>query len=121
MIGCKGFVGKTKLEFEQGMTSIVGPNGCGKSNIADAVRWVLGEQSAKALRGSKMQDVIFSGTDLKKPMGMAEVSLTLAECEKSLGTEYNEVTVTRRVLRSGEGQYFVNRAPCRSEAPGESR
>lgn len=113
MIGFKSFVGKTKLEFEQGMTSIVGPNGCGKSNIADAVRWVLGEQSAKALRGSKMQDVIFSGTDLKKPMGMAEVSLTLAECEKSLGTEYNEVTVTRRVLRSGEGQYFVNRAPCR--------
>jgi chromosome segregation protein len=113
MIGFKSFAGKTKLEFEPGMTSIVGPNGCGKSNIADAVRWVLGEQSAKALRGSKMQDVIFGGTDLKKPMGLAEVSLTLAECEESLGTEYNEVTVTRRVLRSGEGQYFVNRTPCR--------
>jgi len=113
MIGFKSFAGKTKLEFERGMTSVVGPNGCGKSNIADAVRWVLGEQSAKALRGSKMQDVIFGGTDLKKPMGLAEVSLTLAECEESLGTEYNEVTVTRRVLRSGEGQYFVNRAPCR--------
>lgn len=113
MIGFKSFAGKTKLQFERGMTSIVGPNGCGKSNIADAIRWVLGEQSAKALRGSKMQDVIFSGTDTKKPMGLAEVSLTLADCEASLGTDYNEVTVTRRVLRSGEGQYYINRAPCR--------
>ena len=113
MIGFKSFAGKTKLQFERGMTSIVGPNGCGKSNIAAAIRWVLGEQSAKALRGSKMQDVIFSGTDTKKPMGLAEVSLTLADCEASLGTDYNEVTVTRRVLRSGEGQYYINRAPCR--------
>ena len=113
MVGFKSFAGKTKLEFEPGMTAVVGPNGCGKSNIADAIRWVLGEQSAKALRGGKMQDVIFSGTDTAKPMGMAEVSLTLTECEESLGTEYHEVRVTRRVLGSGEGQYFINKAPCR--------
>jgi chromosome segregation protein len=113
MVGFKSFSGKTKLEFEPGMTSVVGPNGCGKSNIADAIRWVLGEQSAKALRGSKMEDIIFNGTDTAKPMGMAEVSLTLTDCEASLGTDYHEVTVTRRVLRSGEGQYFINKAPCR--------
>lgn len=95
------------------MTAIVGPNGCGKSNISDAIRWVLGEQSAKALRGSKMEDIIFNGTDAEKPMGMAEVSLTFTDCEGVLETEYNEVTITRRVFRSGEGQYFINRAPCR--------
>jgi chromosome segregation protein len=113
MLGFKSFAGKTKLAFEPGMTAVVGPNGCGKSNIADAIRWVLGEQSAKALRGGKMQDVIFSGTDTAKPMGMAEVSLTLAECEEALGMDFHEVTVTRRVLGSGEGQYFINKAPCR--------
>lgn len=113
ILGFKSFAEKTRLEFEPGMTAIVGPNGCGKSNVADAIRWVLGEQSAKALRGGKMEDVIFAGTDQQKPMGMAEVSLTLADCEASLGMEYNEVTVTRRVLRSGEGQYFINKAPCR--------
>jgi chromosome segregation protein len=113
IIGFKSFAEKTRLEFEPGMTSIVGPNGCGKSNVSDAIRWVLGEQSAKALRGGKMEDVIFNGTDNSKPLGMAEVSLTLAECEATLGMEYNEVTVTRRVFRSGEGQYFINKAPCR--------
>ncbi|MDD2237757.1 MAG: chromosome segregation protein SMC [Kiritimatiellae bacterium] len=113
MIGFKSFADRTRLEFIPGMTAIVGPNGCGKSNVSDAVRWVLGEQSAKALRGSNMQDVIFNGTDFQKPMGMAEVSLTLADCEETLGTEFNEITITRRVLRSGEGQYFINRAPCR--------
>jgi chromosome segregation protein len=113
MIGFKSFVKKTRLDFERGLSTIVGPNGCGKSNIADAVRWVLGEQSAKALRGAKMQDVIFSGTDNHKPLGMAEVNLTLADCEEALGTEYHEVTVSRRVLRSGEGQYLINRTPCR--------
>ncbi len=113
IIGFKSFADKTRLEFEPGMTAIVGPNGCGKSNVADSLRWVLGEQSAKALRGAKMEDVIFNGTDAHKPLGMAEVSLCLAECEGVLGTEYNEVTVTRRVFRTGEGQYFINKTPCR--------
>ncbi len=113
LIGFKTFAERTRLEFGPGMTAIVGPNGCGKSNIVDAVRWVLGEQSAKALRGSRMEDCIFNGTDSHKPMGIAEVSITLADCEKTLGIEYDEVTITRRVLRSGEGQYFINRAPCR--------
>ena len=113
LVGFKSFAEKTKMEFEPGMTAIVGPNGCGKSNVSDAIRWVLGEQSAKAMRGANMQDVIFNGTDAHKPMGMAEVSLTLTDCESSLGTEFNEVTVTRRIHRSGEGQYFINQAPCR--------
>jgi chromosome segregation protein len=113
IVGFKSFADRTVLEFERGMTVIVGPNGCGKSNVSDAIRWVLGEQSAKALRGGKMEDCIFNGTDQRKGLGMAEVSLTLAECEQVLGTEYNEVTITRRVFRSGEGQYFINKTPCR--------
>ncbi|MFH0907612.1 MAG: chromosome segregation protein SMC [bacterium] len=113
LVGFKSFAEKTCLEFEPGMTAIVGPNGCGKSNVADAIRWVLGEQSARAMRGAKMEDVIFTGTDSHKPLGMAEVSMTLADCESTLGMEFNEVTVTRRVFRSGEGQYFINKAPCR--------
>lgn len=113
LIGFKSFAEKTKLEFEPGMTAIVGPNGCGKSNVSDSLRWVLGEQSAKAMRGAKMEDVIFNGTDSHKPLNIAEVSLTLADCESTLGVEYNEVTITRRVYRSGEGEYFINRAPCR--------
>ena len=113
IVGFKSFAERTKLDFEPGLTAIVGPNGCGKSNVSDAIRWVLGEQSAKALRGGKMQDVIFNGTDDKKPLAMAEVSLTLSDCEATLGTDFHEVTVTRRVFRSGEGQYFMNKAPCR--------
>ena len=113
MVGFKSFAERTKLVFEPGMMAIVGPNGCGKSNVSDAIRWVLGEQSPKALRGGAMTDVIFNGTDAAKPLAMAEVNLTLTDCESVLGTEYNEVTVTRRVFRSGEGQYFINKAQCR--------
>ncbi len=113
LVGFKSFAERTRLEFEPGMTAIVGPNGCGKSNISDAIRWVLGEQSAKALRGAKMEDCIFNGTETHKPLSMAEVSITLADCEKALGTEFNEVTITRRVFRTGEGEYFINKTPCR--------
>ena len=113
MSGFKSFANKTKLQFEPGMTAIVGPNGCGKSNVSDAVRWVLGEQSAKALRGSSMEDCIFNGTDSRKPVGLAEVNITFADCEGMLETEFHEVTVTRRVDRSGAGQYYINKTACR--------
>ena len=113
LIGFKSFAQKTKLEFKPGMTAIVGPNGCGKSNVSDAVRWVLGEQRAKALRGAKMEDVIFNGTDKAKPHGMAEVMLTLADCGSTLGIDYNEVFISRRVFCSGESGYFLNRKACR--------
>ncbi len=113
MIGFKSFPDRTVLHFQPGMTAIVGPNGCGKSNVSDAIRWVLGEQSAKALRGSKMEDCIFNGTDTRKPLGMAEVSITFADCEDIINADYNEITITRRVFKSGEGQYFINKTPCR--------
>jgi chromosome segregation protein len=113
LIGFKSFAHKTVLTFHQGVTAIVGPNGCGKSNLLDAVRWVLGEQSAKALRGGEMADVIFSGTDSKQAVGMAEVSLTFADCEKDLGTEYNEVRISRRVYRDGRSEYLLNKTVCR--------
>ena len=113
MSGFKSFADKTKLVFEPGLIAIVGPNGCGKSNVSDAIRWVLGEQRPTALRGSKMLDVIFNGTDSRKPMTMCEVSITFADCEGLLATEFNEVTVTRRVFRTGDSGYFINKAPCR--------
>jgi chromosome segregation protein len=113
VVGFKSFADRTTLEFHPGVIAIVGPNGCGKSNVLDAVRWVLGEQSAKALRGGEMKDVIFSGTETRPPLGMAEVSLTLGDCEKDLGTAYNEITITRRVFRDGAGEYELNKTPCR--------
>ncbi len=111
--GFKSFADKTKFEFHSGVTGIVGPNGCGKSNVVDAVRWVLGETSAKALRGGEMADVIFNGTDKRKAVGMAEVRLTFTDCEGTLGTEYNEVSIGRRVYRDGKGEYRLNNTPCR--------
>src|SRR3569832_1081692 len=113
VLGFKSFADKTALNFQPGVTAIVGPNGCGKSNVLDAIIWVLGEQSAKALRGGEMSDVIFSGTDSRAAMGMAEVSMTFAECESQLGLEWNEVTITRRGFRDGGSEYFLNRTACR--------
>lgn len=111
--GFKSFADKTKLEFHEGVTGIVGPNGCGKSNIVDAMRWVLGETSAKALRGGEMADVIFNGTDKRSPLGMAEVTLTLSGCSGMLETDYDEVSLGRRVFRDGKSEYLVNKQSCR--------
>lgn len=111
--GFKSFADKTVFEFAQGVTGIVGPNGCGKSNVVDAIRWVLGETSAKALRGGEMADVIFNGTEKRKPLGMAEVTLTMADCEESLKVDFNEVAITRRVFRDGRSEYRLNGTLCR--------
>jgi chromosome segregation protein len=111
--GFKSFADPTTLRFEPGVTAVVGPNGCGKSNIADSIRWVLGEQSAKALRGGKMQDVIFEGADTRKPAQLCEVSLLLTDCEKQLGSEFHEIEIMRRVHRDGQSEYSFNGQPCR--------
>lgn len=106
--GFKSFADRTRLDLRRGVTAVVGPNGCGKSNIVDAIRWVLGEQSAKALRGASMQDVIFEGTDKRKGLPTCEVSLTFTDCEKDLGTAFNEVEISRRVSRDGGSDYYIN-------------
>lgn len=113
LVGFKSFADRTIIRLEPGVTAVVGPNGCGKSNILDAVRWALGEQRAKALRGGHMQDVIFNGTDERAPTGMAEVSLTFDNTDSRLPVDFAEVQVTRRIYRSGESEYLLNNAPCR--------
>ena len=119
LVGFKSFAEKTTLDFLPGVTAVVGPNGCGKSNISDAIRWVLGEQSAKALRGTEMADVIFNGTDGRKAIGLAEVNLTFADVDPKLislpgvNLDFTEITVTRRVYRDGTGEYLLNKTQCR--------
>ena len=111
--GFKSFADKTILEFMPGITSVIGPNGSGKSNISDAIRWVLGEQSMKSLRGTKSMDIIFAGTQNRKSLGFAEASLVFDNSDGALPIEYTEVTVTRKIYRSGETGYYINKVPCR--------
>jgi chromosome segregation protein len=113
VVGFKSFAERINVEFVPGVTAVVGPNGSGKSNITDAIRWVLGEQSAKSLRGAKMEDIIFAGSDSRKPLNFAEVTLTLDNEDQFLPLDYNEVSVTRRVYRSGESEYLINKQGCR--------
>ncbi|MCT4598723.1 MAG: chromosome segregation protein SMC [Vallitalea sp.] len=111
--GFKSFANKINFEFDEGITGIVGPNGSGKSNIADAVRWVLGAQSAKQLRGSKMEDVIFAGTENRRPVGYSQVNITIDNHDKKMAIDYLEVTISRRIYRSGESEFYINKTPCR--------
>jgi chromosome segregation protein len=113
LIGFKSFADRTEFEFKSGVTCLVGPNGCGKSNVVDAIKWVLGEQSAKSLRGKEMTDVLFSGSDGKKSLGYCEATLTFSNNKGMLPLEYDEVAVSRRLYRSGEGEYLINNNPCR--------
>jgi chromosome segregation protein len=113
LIGFKSFSEKTTFHFHPGITAIVGPNGCGKSNVVDAFKWVLGEQSAKSLRGDNMEDVIFNGSTAKKPKGMAEVTLVISGVNTLSSEKTEQVSVTRRLYRSGESEYLMNKIPCR--------
>src|ERR1035437_5400569 len=112
-VGFKSFADKTRVEFEPGITAVVGPNGCGKSNIADAIRWALGEMSAKSLRSQQMMDVLVSGTAARSAQGMSEVSLTFDNTSHKIPLDYTEVTVARRLFRSGESEYYINKTQCR--------
>ena len=112
-LGFKSFVQQLDLSLQKGITCVVGPNGCGKSNVVDALRWALGEQRVRSLRSNNMEDVIFSGTRNRKPLGMAEVSITIDNAERILPVDYTEVTVTRRLFRSGDSDYLLNKVPCR--------
>ena len=111
--GFKSFADKTVLEFKNGITAVIGPNGSGKSNISDSIRWVLGEQSMKSLRGAKSEDIIFAGTQNRKSLGFAEAQIVIDNSDGTLPVEYNEVVVTRKIYRSGETGYFINKVPCR--------
>lgn len=113
MQGFKSFADKVTISFDHQVTGIVGPNGCGKSNITDAVRWVLGEQSAKSLRGTSMSDVIFAGSANRKTVNTAEVTLVFDNTQRFLNAEYDEIEITRRIHRGGEGEYYLNRVPVR--------
>ena len=113
ILGFKSFADKIKLEFRPGITAVVGPNGSGKSNISDALRWVLGEQSIKNLRGTKMDDVIFAGTQIRKPLGLAEVTIVLDNSDNSIPIDFNEVSITRKLFRSGESEYLINKSAVR--------
>ena len=113
IVGFKSFANKVNLTFDVGLTAIVGPNGCGKTNVVDAIRWALGEQKPSRLRSDKMEDVIFNGTKNRKPLGMADVSLTIENTKGILPSEYKEVVITRRVYRSGESEYYLNKTLCR--------
>ncbi|MDD7588018.1 AAA family ATPase, partial [Bullifex porci] len=112
IVGFKSFADKTHIDFADGITSLLGPNGCGKSNIVDSIKWVLGEQSTKTLRAGRMEDVIFNGTDKRKPLQYAEVALTIDNSERNLPTDLTEVEIKRRVFRSGESEYYINKNRC---------
>jgi len=113
LLGFKSFPDKTRIDFAQGITALLGPNGCGKSNIVDAIKWSVGEQSAKTLRADKMEDIIFSGTENRKALGIAEANLTLANDGGQLPLDAAEITIKRRLHRSGESEYFINNVPVR--------